>query len=129
MRRCLLTVALTATVAAPVALAATPAWAGSDTRLTFTKTNGISAGSGGRQVHLTCFPTGGDHPKAQAACDAIDATDGRLFLITGSAHCPGTFRPVTVTVRGTWRGRDVYYRQTFPNRCFLDSLQTPVYDF
>jgi len=131
MRRSVLTTAAlaAATIIMPITLTAAPAAADNDTELTLTIARGLDPLPADRRAHLSCFPPGGDHPRARAACSAIAESNGRLYLQTGSAHCPGLWRPVTVAASGTWRGRSIYYRQTFPNACLLAGLKSPIFAF
>lgn len=80
---------------------------------------------------LSCHPTGGDHPRAQAACDALDATGGDLNRLTGT---PGTLcyhlsQPVTASATGRRAGLPVQWQQTFGNSCELRTKTAPVFAF
>ncbi|WP_225847780.1 subtilase-type protease inhibitor [Streptomyces sp. HPF1205] len=71
------------------------------------------------QVTLDCEPTGGTHPTAQAACDALIAVNGdfaKLPPATG-VFCLAVWDPVTVSVTGVWRQKPVTFTRTYSNDC------------
>ena len=87
---------------------------------------------GPRTVSLRCEPTGGTHPKAQAACDSLLAVAGNFDLV-GQEHagspCPLVLRPVVATAQGTWQGRPVKFQKEFGNDCVAAANAGPVFDF
>ncbi|MFI9404652.1 SSI family serine proteinase inhibitor [Nocardia sp. NPDC052316] len=86
-------------------------------------------GSAGTRVALTCEPTGGEHPAADAACAALTAADGDFDKLAGdpTAVCVQVYEPVTAIATGTWRGRSVTWEKTFGNKCELSARTTPVF--
>ncbi|MBA8825113.1 hypothetical protein FHX42_002464 [Saccharopolyspora lacisalsi] len=84
-----------------------------------------------RSVWLNCSPAGGTHPKAKAACDALNSTGGKFKSLSANrdALCPLIYRPVTVTAKGTWNGTRVDYTEKFSNACVLHSHTGSVFDF
>ncbi|EME52510.1 SSI family serine proteinase inhibitor [Amycolatopsis decaplanina] len=69
---------------------------------------------------LTCEPTGGTHPHAQAACDDLIPAKGRIEDIPPQKDvvCCQVYQPVDATAIGTWAGVHRYYQQKFTNWCF-----------
>jgi len=78
---------------------------------------------------LRCDPTGGTHRHRAAACRALAAAGGRFSRLKGHPHeiCPDIFAPVTASATGTYRGRRVNFRHTYPNSCVLDRATAPVF--
>jgi hypothetical protein len=131
----LLSAGLAATAASATALpaAATPATTVPLTSLVMTKSPAFatSAGATARQVTLTCEPTGGTHPTAQAACDALIAVNGefgKLPPVRGVA-CIALWDPVTVRVTGTWRLQPVSFTETYSNDCEAAVMSDNVFHF
>ncbi|MFE5463003.1 SSI family serine proteinase inhibitor [Nocardia sp. NPDC056564] len=98
------------------------------TKLTLTVTP-AAPGSAPTQVTLTCEPTGGDHPKAEAACAALAAAGGDFDKLPGdpTTACIQVFEPVDASVTGTWQGKQVDWRKAFGNKCELSARTTPVF--
>jgi len=103
-----------AAAAAPAALVLTVKVAGKQTAAT-----------------LRCSPPRGSHPLAAAACQAVDAVDGRLERLrpTDGVLCTMEYQPATASAAGTWRGRPVRYRKTFSNACVLGGATGAVFRF
>lgn len=99
------------------------------TALVLSISEGTELASNARTVQLLCEPTGGDHPKAQQACDALARVDGNFDALDIELICTPEYQPFTATADGLWRGRRVHYQQTYPNLCFLESHLSPVFDF
>jgi hypothetical protein len=74
-----------------------------------------------KTAHLHCEPTGGTHPSAQAACDELIRADGHAEAVEDlpDVACTFEYRPVHVTVTGTWRGEQRTFDHTFPNACAM----------
>lgn len=71
-----------------------------------------------RGAHLTCAPTGGNHPSPRKACEQLDAAGGEVAEIPADdGMCTAEYQPVTVIARGVWRGQQRTYQQEFPNHC------------
>lgn len=91
------------------------------TSLLITKSPGIATSRtvAVTQVTLECEPTGGTHPTAQAACDALIAVNGdfaKLPPVRG-VFCVTVWDPVTVRVTGVWRQKPVTFTRTYSNDC------------
>lgn len=83
-------------------------------------------------VRLECRPAGGTHPHPRRACREIAAAHGDFDRLPGTPEtvaCTMEYRPVTATVRGTWRGERVRWQHTFPNPCTLRHDTGAVFDF
>ena len=79
---------------------------------------------------LTCEPTGGTHPKRDKACDVLVRADGDFSRISARHQaCTLIYAPVDVTVVGTWRGKPVSFRTTYPNRCIANRDSDDVFAF
>ena len=86
----------------------------------------------GEAHSLICDPTGGDHPKAQAACDEITAANGDFDNLPGDPDnyaCPMIDLPVTASVAGSWQGSEVEWRHTYTNDCWMHKDTGSVFDF
>ncbi|MBO0885392.1 MAG: protease [Mycobacterium sp.] len=74
-----------------------------------------------QEVTLTCEPTGGDHPDAEAACADLIAANGDISAIPPvSASCLA-YSPVAVAAVGTWAGQSDGYAGTFASWCAADA--------
>ncbi|MEU8888657.1 SSI family serine proteinase inhibitor [Streptomyces sp. NPDC048442] len=84
-----------------------------------------------RGVGLQCPPrSGGRHPEARAACNALTWARGDFDALPGDPHvCTKQYDPVTATADGTWHGRTVHWAKTFGNACMLDAETGPVFRF
>ncbi|WP_367124746.1 SSI family serine proteinase inhibitor [Streptomyces phytohabitans] len=74
---------------------------------------------------LDCHPSGGSHPDAAAACDAIDEAARKgtdLFApVAEDAECTMVYGgPVTARVQGTWHGKPVDARFDRSNGCEIN---------
>ncbi len=57
---------------------------------------------------LSCHPTGGSLPNAQAACDRLDALGGPLGPVPHDQMCTELYGgPQSARITGTWHGRHV----------------------
>ncbi|CAM3783587.1 SSI family serine proteinase inhibitor [Nocardiopsis rhodophaea] len=72
---------------------------------------------------LTCDPVSGSHPKAEEACELITGS-GSIVSIEEGMICPKIYFPVTAFSSGGEQ-----YRETYPNRAFLNSDKGAVYQF
>lgn len=120
-RRLTVAFALTASVGAASVVTA-PAASAQIGRLVLTvapQAGGIlTPGDGGtaKSVTLTCEPTGGTHPDADAACTDLIAADGDIARIPQApAGCAGVWLPVIDSADGFWNGRHIHYSQEFSN--------------
>lgn len=103
------------------------------TSLVMTKSPALatSGNASASRVTLTCEPTGGTHPTAQAACDSLIAVNGdfgKLPPVRGVA-CITLWDPVTVRVTGTWRMQPVSFTETYSNDCVAAVMSDNVFRF
>lgn len=75
-------------------------------------------------AYLTCRPTGGTHPRAEAACRALDEAAGDLTQLPGEPDygpCDDMYRPVTATAFGWWgwQFRLVWFSNLYAHPCDL----------
>lgn len=79
----------------------------------------------GRWAALDCDPVGGDHPRAEEACDLI-AEHGDIASVQGVSEGPCTmiYKPVTIRVTGIEE-----YEETFGNECVMKGAKGAVFDF
>ncbi|MEU7645006.1 SSI family serine proteinase inhibitor [Streptomyces huasconensis] len=84
-----------------------------------------------RGVMLRCEPEpGGHHPHAAKACRAIHRAKADFGALADDPHaCTKQFEPVTASVLGTYRGRLVSWRKTYPNACEMDVDTGHVFRF
>lgn len=84
------------------------------------------------KVSLKCNPTGGSHPERADACREIKQAKGDFRYLPGRQTfraCPKIYRPVTVTAKGQTHGWNIYYKETFSNRCELGVATGSVFEF
>ncbi|MGM1062916.1 SSI family serine proteinase inhibitor [Saccharothrix sp. Mg75] len=91
----------------------------------------VQRGESLRIVNLTCEPSGGLHPRADRACDALSLVDGQVAQLSpgGDAICTLEYNPVRVKATGTWRGEERWFEAEFPNPCVMHAETGPVFDF
>ncbi|MEU1281512.1 SSI family serine proteinase inhibitor [Streptomyces sp. NPDC005805] len=84
-----------------------------------------------RGVLLHCAPEpAGPHPRAAAACAALDEAQGDMDRLPGDgAPCTKQYDPVTVSATGAWRGRPTAWHKTYPNACELAATTGAVFRF
>lgn len=72
-----------------------------------------------KTVTLTCAPTGGTHPRAEAACADLTAAGGDIARIPPMAGvgCLAVYLPVEARATGNWNGWFIQYSRTFSNGC------------
>lgn len=95
-------------------------------------TDGGPAKAGYRTATLTCDPAGGTHSSPHAACRRLASAEGRFESLGAgekNAMCPLIYKPITVRASGTWKNRSVNFKQTYSNRCVLESYTGPVFTF
>lgn len=81
-------------------------------------------------VVLTCDPNGGTHPKRDKACAVLASVGGDLSKVTPRHQaCTLIYAPVDATAVGTWRGKPVTFKTTYPNRCIADRDSDGVFAF
>lgn len=79
---------------------------------------------------LTCEPTGGTHLHRDTACATLARVHGDLAKIKPRQQkCTMIYSPVDVTATGTWQGKPVTFRATYPNKCAADSQSDGVFAF
>lgn len=95
----------------------------------FDPATGLPAGT--TTVTLTCEPTGGDHPDADAACADLVAAGGNISAIpaVSDSGCK-VHSAAEVDASGTWNGQPDSYGAKGPSFCELNT-QTGghVFDF
>ncbi len=91
------------------------------TALTVTLTNGKPV-----TYHLTCNPTGGDHPNAQAACEQVLAAGPAAFKpVPPGTKCTQQYGgPQRATVTGTVNGTAVNASFSLSNGCEIARWDT-----
>ncbi|MFK4069722.1 SSI family serine proteinase inhibitor [Streptomyces sp. NPDC029674] len=84
-----------------------------------------------RGVLLHCEPgPRGAHPQADRACAAIARARGDFDALPDDPHaCTKEYEPVLVNVTGSYKGRKVAWRKTYPNACALDADTGYVFRF
>jgi hypothetical protein len=83
-----------------------------------------------RSALLTCHPSGGSHPNADAACQALGEVNGDFNLLGGGhSICTQNYAPVKVAARGNWQGRPVNFEKTYSNSCIAESETGKVFVF
>ncbi|MFI8769400.1 SSI family serine proteinase inhibitor [Streptomyces sp. NPDC053792] len=118
---------------APAALAAVPidpATRDAHITLTVARTEGETERVG--IVHLDCPGTPGQgHPYTAKACADLHAAGGDFDRLPGTdrAICSNDAAPVSVTARGTYRGRSVHWEHTYENDCARQLATGLVFQF
>ncbi|MCK2237956.1 MULTISPECIES: SSI family serine proteinase inhibitor [unclassified Crossiella] len=118
-------------VLAVVLLGAGPAVAASqETVLTVTTAEGEAGTPPGKVATLTCEPTGGTHQNRAHACRELTAVQGNAAQldVNPDQACTMEYFPITVTLKGTWQGREVAFSSTYGNGCVLHGKTGPVFD-
>jgi hypothetical protein len=91
----------------------------------------LTSGTNGsaRFANLTCDPSGGSHPEADAACRDLAAARGDFGKLPGDGGraCPDVYAPVTAAAFGVWRGTPVTYGARYGNACELSVTTGPVF--
>ena len=123
--------ALLGTALLPTLAHATPAAAPAGSKINL-EVRGEGRGDDAHSALLTCFPAGGSHPNASAACDELRAVNGDFGSL--GAHqankvCPMNLDPVVLTARGTWQGKPVDFTKRFSNRCVAEAQTGKVFAF
>lgn len=79
---------------------------------------------------LNCFPThGSTHPRPLRSCLTLARAGGDFAALPKhNRPCTMIYKPVTVVVEGTWKGRVQGYAHTYPNRCVADAQSAGVFD-
>jgi len=77
-----------------------------------------AAGGSATAVRLECDPPGGTHPKAAAACAALNAAGSDPGRIEPAHYaCFLVYAPITAQVTGNWHGTRVDWRHEYGNSC------------
>ncbi|WP_329619132.1 SSI family serine proteinase inhibitor [Streptomyces sp. NBC_01255] len=71
------------------------------------------------------------HPHRKEACAALDAAAGDLDRLNTEpdATCTAEYAPVTLTARGTYKGRTVDWTKTYGNNCEATVATGAVFSF
>jgi Subtilisin inhibitor-like len=81
-------------------------------------------------VSLECLPTGGTHPKATDACNALKAVNGDFAALPrAKGMCYFLVAPVTVHATGRWFGHPVSFTHSYSNRCLAGDYTNEVFEF
>lgn len=106
-----------------------PSFAAEEFELTLSV--GGTGGTWSRAVVLTCpAADDGGHPDPWAACADLVEARGDFDALPGDPHlCTKEFDPVTAEAAGTYQGRPVSWRKTYPNACVMDAATGPVFRF
>ncbi|WP_131742584.1 SSI family serine proteinase inhibitor [Actinomadura roseirufa] len=76
---------------------------------------------------LTCSPDGGTHPAPARACARLREINGDLDRLRHrSERCPRAFDPREVEIRGAWNGRDIVFKERYPNAACLEEATAPI---
>ncbi|UJW32223.1 subtilase-type protease inhibitor [Saccharothrix sp. AJ9571] len=90
----------------------------------------LDAGGRSGAVVLQCDPAGGTHPEAKAACAALTGANGDLNSVSPKdMSCTLEYAPVEARAFGTWKGKQVDFSTTYPNRCAADAHSGGVFAF
>ncbi|MFI7322963.1 SSI family serine proteinase inhibitor [Streptomyces venezuelae] len=84
-----------------------------------------------RGVLLHCSPEpAGAHPQPAMACGAVARAKGDFDDLPDDPHaCTKEYDPVTATATGSYKGKAVHWRKTYPNACALDADTGHVFRF
>ncbi|MGK5554880.1 SSI family serine proteinase inhibitor, partial [Actinomadura kijaniata] len=106
------------------------AFAAGPTAVRLTLTFPESSTSAARSVVLFCEPPRGAHPDPARACAELAGSGGRFERAVHPATvCTLEYAPVVAEAEGTWRGRPVKFRRTYPNQCALRAYTGSVFAF
>jgi len=80
---------------------------------------------------LRCDPPGGLHKNANQACAALARVDGDFTKMKPAPDvmCTMELNMTTATLKGTWRGKKVFFEQDYSNPCVLHVHTGKVFDF
>lgn len=78
--------------------------------------------------YLGCFPPAGTHPDYKKACKTLTQVDGWVEAIQRDSRvCTKEYKPVTLRIEGTWKGRELYWANYYDNRCEAAAATRDVY--
>ncbi|MFD0143737.1 MULTISPECIES: SSI family serine proteinase inhibitor [unclassified Streptomyces] len=119
----------TATVAGLGLASAADAAPTPPTRIFLTITSGATGDV--KEVYLGCGPTGGNHPRAESACVALDEAGGDFDRLEGQSDmvCPMIYEPVVAEAQGTYDNVPVGWKREFGNACELNAKTGTVFAF
>ncbi|MEV4350714.1 SSI family serine proteinase inhibitor [Actinoplanes sp. NPDC049596] len=81
-------------------------------------------------VTLACEPSGGGHPKPEAACETLSAVGADPSKIEPKpTACVMIYAPVTAEVSGVWRRMPVKWTHKFGNMCELRRATGVLFEF
>ncbi|WP_406688416.1 SSI family serine proteinase inhibitor [Saccharopolyspora sp. ID03-671] len=127
-RRVLLATALLAgTAVVPGIATAAPTAAPDSTMRLTVKSDVLTANKFGE---LKCHPSGGTHQHAAKACEELEKVNGNFTAMQANLGkvCTLEHQPVTATIEGKWRGKEIRYTQTYSNSCTLQVKTGVVFD-
>lgn len=122
-------VSMTALCAAPVQAAPVAPTGTSMLLSVYTLNDGSGAPSTKLDAwYLDCFPPAGTHPDYKKACKVLAKVDGWIEAIERDGRaCTKEYKPVTLRVEGTWKGRELYWSNYYGNRCEAAAATQDVY--
>lgn len=69
-------------------------------------------------IKLSCPAEWSEHPRAEAACEQLEAAGGYVDAIAaGDGMCTMQYDPVRVVVTGHWHRTTHFFMGTYDNRC------------
>lgn len=79
---------------------------------------------------LNCFPmTGSTHPRAFRTCVHLARANGDFAKLSSVRRpCAMIYKPVTVAVRGVWRGERRDFAHTYGSQCVANAASDSVFD-
>ncbi len=80
---------------------------------------------------LRCEPAGGLHKNAKEACAALTPVDGDFTKIEPAADvaCTMELNMTKATLKGKWRGKNVFFEQDYSNPCTMRVYTAKVFVF
>jgi hypothetical protein len=80
---------------------------------------------------LRCEPAGGLHKNAKEACAALTPVNGDFTKIEPAVGvmCTMELNMTKVTLKGKWRGKNVFFEQDYSNPCTMRVHTGKVFDF
>jgi Subtilisin inhibitor-like len=113
----------TLTLCGALLLGASPASAAPHPKARFKIFDGVKGGAV-KSVWLNCGPTGGDHPRARAACRLLKQVNGdpSKLNVSPKTACPQEIELHAVVMSGQWHGRQVRWSKAFANPCQMRAM-------
>lgn len=82
-------------------------------------------------VRLSCDPPGGAHPKPAKACATLARVGGDpgRIKVNATMCCTMQYDPITAEITGTWRGRQIDWKQRYGNKCEMIRATGALFTF